>query len=117
MGVETLDELMAFFSASEFGEVATVVESAQQLPGFYDETHTPLSPGVVNAGTRSPVMMAAGEISTTSPVFVSPAILVAACGLLDGDTLLIPNRGRFRVVECQPDTDIVAIRLHFLDSQ
>lgn len=120
MAIESPDELMAFFSADEFAESATILNIAGSHPitGNFDTMADVQRPGGTTNSSRSPFITGAAEFSVYDLQYTTDWWRVQAAQTAQEDVLDVAtgsrHAGQYRIKDIQRDGDIVRLMLNRL---
>lgn len=119
MAIESPDELMAFFSAGEFAEAATILNVAGSHPitGNFDSAADLQRPGGTTNSSRSAFITGAAEFSVHELQYTTDWWRVQAAQVAQEDVLDVPagkHAGQYRIKDIQRDGDIVRLMLNRL---
>lgn len=79
MGVESQQELEAFFNIAEFGDEAAFSWDGETrtVAGLFDDPAVTLSPGGLPTARNSPIMAQVADVTSVQPRFICPSHLAA----------------------------------------
>ncbi len=119
MAIESPAELMAFFSADEFAESATILNVAGSHPitGNFDTMAEIGRPGSTQNSGRTPFLAGAADFSVSELQFTTDWWRVQAAQTAHEDVLDVPagpHAGQYRIKDIQRDGDICRLMLNRL---